>query len=442
MTLKELREARAKKVAEMRALIDAANKAEGGARDLNAEESAQYDELKGEVDSLTARIARIEGQDSLEAALNAPRQAQTQAAGGQPTGAAAGGGGVIHAPGEPGAREFSSLGEFMHAVRFNPSDSRLEFTENPIAGESRMDDGPSGGFAIPTQFREGLLTIKPAAPLVRARANVIPAGSPPDASVTMAALDQRGTDPDALYGGVEVQWIGEGDEKPDAGNPKLREITLTPHEVAGTMTVTDKLLRNWAASDGILRNQLRAAQTAAEDRAFLIGNGVKKPLGGLVSAARCLVNRAQAGKIVYADVLAMTSRLLMREGEVSPIWIASQGTIPQLATLKDEDGRYIWKPDARDGFAGTLMGYPLRISNRVSNLGGIGDLSLCDWSYYLIKDGSGPFIAASEHVLFKQNKTVIKIFWNVDGAPWLTAPITEENGWEVSPFVVLGNAAG
>jgi hypothetical protein len=29
---------------------------------------------------------------------------------------------------------------------------------------------------------------------------------------------------------------------------KLREITLTPHEVAGTMTVTDKLLRNWQAA--------------------------------------------------------------------------------------------------------------------------------------------------------------------------------------------------
>lgn len=435
-TLKELREARAQKVAEMRALIDTANNADGGARDLNAEETASYDALKAEVADLGNRISRMEGQDSLEAALNEPRQSQTQRAHG-----AGAGGGNITAPGDPAVREFESLGEFMHAVRFNPGDQRLEFTENPISGETRMDDGPSGGFAIPTQFREGLLSVKPAAPLVRARANVIPAGSPPDASITMAALDQRGTDPNALYGGVEVQWIGEGDEKPDAGTPKLREITLTPHEVAGTMTVTDKSLRNWAMGDTLLRKQLLDAKTAAEDRAFLIGDGNKKPLGGLVSSARYLVPRQQAGKIIYADVLNMVARLLMREGEVSPIWIASQATIPQLATLKDEDGRYIWKADARDGFAGTLMGYPLRISNRVSNLGGIGDLSLCDWTYYLIKDGSGPFIAASEHVLFKQNKTVIKIFWNVDGAPWLTAPITEENGHTVSPFVVLGNVA-
>jgi HK97 family phage major capsid protein len=67
---------------------------------------------------------------------------------------------------------------------------------------------------------------------------------------------------------------------------------------------------------------------------------------------------------------------------------------------------------------------------------------LADWNYYLIKDGSGPFVAASEHVHFTKNKTVIKMFWNVDGAPWMQAPIKEENGWQVSPFVALDVPAG
>lgn len=46
-------------------------------------------------------------------------------------------------------------------------------------------------------------------------------------------------------------------------------------------------------------------------------------------------------------------------------------------------------------------------------------------------------MAASEHVKFTSNKTVIKIFWNVDGAPWMNEPFKEENGYEVSPFVAL-----
>jgi hypothetical protein len=46
-------------------------------------------------------------------------------------------------------------------------------------------------------------------------------------------------------------------------------------------------------------------------------------------------------------------------------------------------------------------------------------------------------VAASEHVKFLENKTVFKIFQNVDGQPWLTAPFTQEGGYQVSPFVVL-----
>ena len=71
-------------------------------------------------------------------------------------------------------------------------------------------------------------------------------------------------------------------------------------------------------------------------------------------------------------------------------------------------------------------------------LGSVGDVALIDAEHYLIKDGSGPFVAASEHVLFTQNKTVIKAFWNVGGKPWLTAPHYDEGGYQTSPFVVLG----
>jgi HK97 family phage major capsid protein len=68
-----------------------------------------------------------------------------------------------------------------------------------------------------------------------------------------------------------------------------------------------------------------------------------------------------------------------------------------------------------------------------------GDLILADCSYYLIKNGSGPFVEASPHVYFTSNQTVIKAFWNVDGKPWLSQPIPLEGSTSntVSPFVVL-----
>jgi HK97 family phage major capsid protein len=113
--------------------------------------------------------------------------------------------------------------------------------------------------------------------------------------------------------------------------------------------------------------------------------------------------------------------------------------MPEISTMTDGNGRYIFiNGDASKGIPATLSGYPLKYTCKTPVLGTMGDLMLVDLRYYLVKDGSGPFVAASEHVHFVNNKTVIKCFWNVDGKGWLASPLTLEDGvTKVSPFVVL-----
>jgi HK97 family phage major capsid protein len=426
-TLNALREKRATLVAELGGMLRIA---EDENRDLSAEEQTAYDAKKAELDALVKRIDRMAALQGSTADLGAvtPAAARRQ--------------GIMRPQGPEAAREFESLGQFMHAVRFNPNDQRLHFVEGvgadnaggELRAEMRMDTGASGGFAIPPQFRSEIMLVQPQDAIVRPRANVIPAGDPPDAGVTLPALDQSGGNPGNMFGGVEVRWIGEGATKPET-DAKLLEITLIPQEVAGLVKVTDKLLRNWQAADAFIKNLLRGAVTAAEDYAFIRGDGVSKPLGALNSAAVYKVNRQTANAVKYLDLVNMVARILMRG--LTPVWSVPQSVLPQIATLKDENNNNIWIANARDGFAGTLLGYPLKWNNRAPALGAYGDVLLGDWSYYLIKDGSGPFVAASEHVLFNENKTIIKIFWNVDGSPWLQGPIKEENGYEVAPFVAL-----
>lgn len=427
MTLKELRDKRIKLVAELRGIINAA---EAEDRDLTAEEQASYDSQKADLDALDKRIERMAGVEAAETA------------GDNIVRAAARGGQVTVPDGPHGRTEFESMGEFLSAVRFNPNDQRLNFVENVAAGADgqidaslRMDNDTQGGFMVPPQLRETILSVQPQDALVRPRANVIPAGSPPDAAITMPALDQSGANPKNMFGGVEFKWIAEGEEKPET-DAKLKSITLSPHEIAGFVTITDKLLRNWQASGAFIENLFRGAYSAAEDYAFIRGTGIGQPLGAINSGAMKFINRATANHVAYIDLLNMVSRFLMRGGQ-SPVWSMPQSSLVDIATMTDPEGHYIWKPGAVDGFAGTLLGYPVRWNNRAPALGVKGDITLIDWSQYLIKDGSGPFVATSEHVKFTSNQTVIKFFSNVDGAPWLTAPIVEENGWEVSPFVGL-----
>jgi HK97 family phage major capsid protein len=438
-SLKALRDQRSQVVKDMRALLDKAEKED---RDFSDEEKAAFDGLKGKKEQLDARIERYEGVAEAEADLERTRPAAARSQAIDPA----------RRHGEA-SKEFASFGEFMYAVRFRPSDQRLQFVEGvgtgedlSAANEMRMDTGATGGFMIPPTFRADLFQqIQPQDALVRPRAQVIPAGDPPDGSIIIPGLDQTGGAPANMYGGVQVQWIAEGAAKPPT-DAALTDVTLEPKEVAGHIVITDKLLRNWQAAGAILAKLLRGAVLAAEDFAFLRGNGVGKPLGVTNAAATYKINRTTANQVVYIDLVNMVARLLMRGG--APVWSAPQSVLPQLATLKDPLGNYIWKPIGTDdanaalGFAGQLLGYPLRWNNRSPNLGTYGDVVLADWSYYLIKDGSGPFVASSEHVRFLENKTVIKIFWNVDGTPWLNAPFTEENGYQVSPFIALDVPAG
>jgi HK97 family phage major capsid protein len=443
MKLQALRQKHAGLCDQQQAIVD---KALDEGRSMTAEEQAEFDNLQKEIDGLVTTIKTAEAVQARAKVLDEPAA-------------------LILRPDQiPGPHSqnnkklddagFKNLGEYIHAVRFGDSKGRLNDLprgqgqgggiEVPDAFRSQfmpkfrnewgMGVGSEGGFAVPTQFKPEMLMIQPEPSIVRERATVIPAGDPPDGTITMPALSQGA---DGVFGGVQVYWIGEGQTKPETAGD-LEEISLTPKEVAAHTVVTDKLLRNWEAADTFISFLLRTATISAEDFSFLRGNGVAKPMGAINAPGALTVARSVAGQINYIDTVNMQAALLPESGSRA-LYIANQSALPQLATMQDPDGHYIFiQGDAARGIPATLNGIPLKFTGKTPVLGVKGDLMLIDFTYYLIKDGSGPFIAASEHVLFRQNKTVIKVFWNVDGQGWVKEPLTLEDGaTQVSPYVVL-----
>ncbi|HZG82710.1 MAG TPA: phage major capsid protein [Brevibacillus sp.] len=452
MNLQELLQSRAAKHDAMKALL---NKAETEKRELTAEEEAQFNALDAEYDQLTAKINELQEAESRKAKVAARDNELGQPAREpyRPSASALGGGPVQTPKKDDGG--FTNLGEFINAVRFGDPRGRLaEIPVNqnqgggykvpeafvagmrPLRNEWQMGVGADGGYAVPEQHDTSrILQLNYTNNIVRPRAQVLPAGDPPDAAITIPAFNQGTNGP---LGGIEVTWIAEGEEKPES-DAKLLEVTLTPQEVAATTVATDKLLRNWSAGSAFITNLLRQAMMVAEELAFLTGDGLGKPTGVLAAknTGVIAINRATAGKVSYLDVVTMLSRLHMAANS-QPVFVANQYLLPQIATLTDENGRYIYGPgDASRGIPATLLGYPILFTDKVPAPSIKGDLSLIDFNQYLIKDGSGPFVAASEHVLFRSNKTVIKCFWNVDGKPWVPAPLKLENGVIVSPYVIL-----
>jgi len=422
MTLRErfndIQKRQAEGVEAMKGILEAADTEK---RDLTEAEEADFAYLDKEVERLKkdeARTAKLINDEDL---MNEPQRRV-----------------AIHNPNPPTTppEEFRDFGEFIHSVRFNPADRRLQdlYHSGEEQREQSMGTGTEGGFMVPNQFVGVLRSVEQQDGIFRPRSTVIPAGSPPDATITMPVLDQSAGE--NMYGGVEVQWIAEGATKP-ATDAAIKEFSLTPKEVAAHVVITDKLLRNWPACQSVVGGLLRKAIVASEDTAFMNGTGVGQPQGVMSSGAVINYSRATASTIALADVEGMYARLKM---DGRPVWIASQTTLPQLMAMVDAGSNRVWYPNNDDGgLPGTLMGIPIVLNDRAPALGSTGDLMLVDLAYYMIKDGSGPFLATSPHVHFTANKTVLKVFWNVDGQSWLNDPIPLEGSTAntVSPYIVL-----
>lgn len=332
----------------------------------------------------------------------------------------------MHKDGYQDNAGFKSIGDFLHAVRFGDEKGRLK-------GQS-MGDNSSGGYLVPEQFSTELLKLSASSSVVRPRATVIEAGDPPDATLNIPVLDYSAN----LFGGVTAAWIEEGALKP-ATEAKFGTIDLSPWELAAVIETTDKLLRNWSAAGTLFSKLLSSAIASITDLAFLKADGTKKPLGVLNAAntGAKLVVRETTGSITYGDIVNMLANTKM-DGETYT-FVAHQSIKPALMKLQDAAGNFIFiQGNATAGVPSRLAGFEIQFTSKTFPLGTQGDLALVDFSKYLIKDGSGIFIDISNQPKFQENKTIIKAFLNVDGKPWVTAPIKLEDGvTEVSPYVIL-----
>ena len=423
-------------IKEQRAMLD---KIDAEKRQFTDEENVEYKSLGDQIDTLEKSI--IDGETDLnrrrklaEKELEA-KNART----------------VIKVP-KPDVldvdpeKEFRNTGEFFHAIAKFKQDGRRDPRLDVLMEkrEQTMGTGATGGYALPEQFDATIRQVQAQESIVRPRAAVIPAGSPPDAKLTFPSLDQ--TSAQNIYGGVTVVHTGEGVTMTET-DAKLREVSLEPKEISAYIVVTNKLLSNWEAASSFVTRQLSQAMMGQEDYDFMRGDGVNKALGYMNCAAAIEHNRTTANQVAFADCYGMLAKMLMRGG--SYVWIGSQTIIPQLAAMVDAGTHAIWLGGfgpANNAGAGslptTLLGLPMIFADRLPALGTKGDLALVNLSYYLIKDGSGPAAASSEHILFLSNKTVFKIVWNVDAHPWLTEPIGLEGSTSntVSPFVILSDA--
>lgn len=300
-----------------------------------------------------------------------------------------------------------------------------------------------GGFLVPEQVRSDIMTRALEAAVVRPQAIVVPM---PGSKFKWPAVDFT-TEVGEVFGGIAMSWLDEGQSIP-ATSGTFATIDLNAHKLGGYASVPNEILRHAPALEQWIRSAMPAAVGHFEDLGFMSGDGAKKPLGGLHSANPALIvvdkeTGQEADTITWVNVLAMFARLLP-ESYGNAEWVITPDAIPEIFSMALPVGTggsavMIGEGDGPKGLPATILGIPVRWTRKTPAVkGDQGDISLVDWSKYIVGDTMAMQLATSEHSSFRTDKTDFRIIEEVDGRPGLLSALTPQNGGPtLSAFVQL-----
>ena len=335
---------------------------------------------------------------------------------------------------------FRSLGEQLMAVyRAAVPGGKIDERLSTRAASGLNETNPSdGGFLVQKDFVSELLKKTFETGILASKVRKIPISTNSNGLKINAVEDDNRTNGNR-FGGVQTYWTDEA-EKFAESKPKFRQIDLSLKKLTGLCYATDELLQDAAALEAVIRQAFQEEFAFKIDDAILHGNGSGQPLGILKSNAvvKQELEKDQTAKITAENIVKMWARLWSRS-KGSAEWYINQELEPHLYTLKIGDTPVYVPPGGMSASPyGKLLGRPVVPLEQCPAAGDVGDITLADFSQYLLIDKGGINAASSIHVRFLYDEAVFRFVYRVDGQPIWNKPITPYKGSNtLSPFVTL-----
>ena len=280
-------------------------------------------------------------------------------------------------------------------------------------------DDTAGGFLVPEEFQAEVIRFATEAAIVRPRARVFPMASN---TLTLPKLDQS----NYKFAGIDIHWEGDEGETKEESQPKFGRVTLKVGKMIGLCPVSDDLLQDSAINlANFLVSIFGEAIAYEEDKRFLTGNGMKKPLGILNCGTE--IARDTALKIVYEDLKNMLFGL-PAWAKAGAMWITTQNGLQEVLDIKSgiytgaavdqTEGFPLFLPgfSIAAGLPNTILGLPYAITDKLpATIGYKGDIMLGNLAAYYIGDRGGLMVASSIHDKFREDETVFRFVKRVDG---------------------------
>ncbi len=272
--------------------------------------------------------------------------------------------------------------------------------------------GFTGGYTVPVQFYADLLRLMAEKAFIRERCTVLPMQS---RSMLVPALKQSSTTfargQSQFFGGIVMSWTPEANVIAES-DPVFREVELVARDLVFVTVASNQLLQdNAVALDTLLTTLFQEAVAWSYDYYILQGRLANEPQGVITAPGSYIYTRT-ANPFNQLDLLTMLSHLYTQSWD-NACWIANPAHIFTLGSLTNgaTNSPFLTflNPTPNDGknegplakaFPARLLGLPIFFSEKASVSGNRGDLTLCDFSKYLVGDRLAIQIEVSPHVRF------------------------------------------
>lgn len=224
-----------------------------------------------------------------------------------------------------------------------------------------------GGYAVPMELNTDILSALRDEVVMRQECTVMTVGTPDWKRLVNE-------------GGIASGWVGETDERPETGTPKLGVISPVWGEIYGnphaTQTMLDDALFN---VESFIVNELSQEFAEKEEIAFTLGDGDKKPRGFLAYGCstksdkerdlRQLQNIAAGASDLASDNLVELIYSLRKPYRSGAKFMMNNQSLLAARKLKDAQGNYMWQPGLQVGQPSLLAGYAVAENEQMPDIG-------------------------------------------------------------------------
>ena len=359
MTVIELRNKRAQKLAAARAFLESNRTPDGF---LSQENDAVYTAMESDIANLGKEISRMERLEAMDAELSRPLTSPLTE---KPAA-------VAKTDEKTGRASDEYSAAFWNQTR--RKDSVTPEMKNAL--QEGVDS--EGGYLVPDEFEHTLVQALEQENIVREHAHVFTTSS---GNHKIPVVTSKGT----------ASWIDEEGAIPESDDVFGQQM-IGAHKVGTLIKVSEELLNDSAFDlEGYFASEFARRIGNKEEDAFFNGDGAGKPLGILAATGGAQVGvTAASATAVTADEIIDLFYSLEAPYRKNAIWVLNDASIAAIRKLKDNNGQYLWQPALHEGTYDTLLGKRIFTSPFVPEMkSGQKSVIFGDLSFYWIGDRQG-----------------------------------------------------